>query len=138
MFRRDAALFLKFPLRGFESRHAGRPAALGYLPAVRSKRKSILTHKNHVAVVIDRDNANRVVLEMDDAIDPGLARGIQHLVVVHTNPRIVVHGRARRHRPRIFRFVHSFHGASNLEGCGKETIRPLLPGKRVELPVMVE
>ena len=87
---RQTGLLEQLPASAVERAFARRDAALGDLPGIGVERVTVLADEQDAAVVIEHQHAGREVLEMDDAVDPGLAVRAGHLVVPDRDPRVVV------------------------------------------------
>jgi hypothetical protein len=67
-----------------------RAAAFRDLPAVGVEREAVLAHEIRMLLGIDGHDAQRAVLVVDRAVDTGIARRCDHLVMADANPAIVV------------------------------------------------
>src|SRR5690606_11479903 len=70
------------------------------------ERIAVLTDQIHVVVRVERDDADRAVLEADLPVDVLAARRVHDLVLLDAYPCVLVYRAGRQRRPRIRSIVH--------------------------------
>jgi len=85
-----------------------RSATLGNFPAIGVKWKPVLSDKDHISFLVDRDDTRGLILEMDCPVNARPARWAQNFMVFHENPFIFVHLLKRLNSPGVCDLVHVF------------------------------